>query len=268
MIRTAFCLCLLSASNLLLASGNDPEWREILKAADEDLAERDLLTAVGRLETAFELAKEFGPDDPRLGHSACRLGGVYAELGRFAEAKKLYQLALPIFHQLQDDGLDQLAYAHRQIADLDYFTGDYAAAEEGYRKALKIYEVQGNRESANVAACLYGLARVCRQQGKLEIAELSAREAIRQANALEKKPDNIASIFAELGYILAHKGDAAGAESIFKQSLEYAIKSHGEIHRETAHLLRGYASLLRATAREKLADVYVARAAHIEREVP
>jgi tetratricopeptide (TPR) repeat protein len=107
-----------------------------------------------------------------------RLGNLYQQQGKYAEAEPLYQRALSIWEQQWGPENLNVAWPLTSLGDLNYQQGKYAEAEPLLQHALHIREQTLGPEHPEVAYSLSGLANLYREQGKFAEAELLLQRAL------------------------------------------------------------------------------------------
>jgi tetratricopeptide (TPR) repeat protein len=140
---------------------------------------------------------------------------------------------------------------------------DAPFAERLYRKALAIrasalpaLDVELATTRLNLAGLI--LARESAESGKL--ASLALRSFERSLGAMDARAGTACGI---LGAVAATKGDALGAERMFRRALAIAEKAHGPQAPETASALENLADLLEQTGRRLAAGPLLQRAQQI-----
>ena len=106
------------------------------------------------------------------------LAKVYAQQGRYREAKTVLEHALPILEMTWPDGY-LVADGLYDLAQVERVEKDYAAAEPGYRKAIAAYEKVG-------AAGSQGLEMALRQY-----TSLPGTNRGDEAKALERRAESL-----------------------------------------------------------------------------
>ncbi len=160
-------------------------WRLANDRGCEALNQGRYAEAEDSLLTALEEAKNFEPEDPRLGISLDNLTNVYNAQGKYAEAERLYQRALAIVEKaLGPEHLD-VAVILNNLASVYYTQAKYAKAERLYQRALAIVEKALGPEHLNVAASLENYTTLLRDMNReTEAVQMEARaKAIREKAA-------------------------------------------------------------------------------------
>src|SRR5713101_1479608 len=107
------------AFGLGLASAQELEWTDAMKAAQRAFEESRYADAERLLRTAVKEAEKFGQEDRRLATSLSSLGTVLYSQGKYAESQRLYLQAVAILEKTLGPG-------HLRVADsLTGFAGIY-----------------------------------------------------------------------------------------------------------------------------------------------
>jgi tetratricopeptide (TPR) repeat protein len=157
-----------------------------------------------------------------------------------------------------------LATALYDLAILRRTQGDFAEAEQLYRRALAIRERAQGGDHPDVAVVLTNLAALKVAQGDFDAAQplLERSLAIRET-ALGKDDVRTAQSLSNLALLYAARGNAAAAEPLYLQSIAIfdAAKNTGPAHTaDFGRVLENYAALLHETGRDAEADQLEARA--------
>src|SRR5262249_51903573 len=115
---------------------------------EKEMIEANRLTRLGQYPEAEKLyleqariAESFEPGDIRLAKVWNNLGALYHQMGRFADAERLYRKALPTYEALQ--GAARVAYASvlNNLAEIERIRGRYNEAESLYKNAIRVREL-------------------------------------------------------------------------------------------------------------------------------
>lgn len=166
---------------------------------------------------------------------------------REAERKGTNDLALA-------DTLYNLAILRRQ-------RGEFADAEQLYRRALEIRERVQGPQHPDVAATLNNLAGLEAAQGRYDAAQplLERALSIREA-ALGKQHVLTAESVNNLALLYAAQGNAAAAEPLYQRAVSILENADQPSKAELNRVLDNYAALLHETGRDAEADALEARA--------
>ncbi|MBY0589300.1 tetratricopeptide repeat protein [bacterium] len=243
LIAFGWFVCLSVASSVL-AEENDPEWREFMALGDQSFSHSQYKMAEENFLEAHRLAKDFPERDLRRAYTAVRIADVYARDDRRAKARDLYEKAIDVFTEAQDDGLEHLAYTLKQLADLDSFEGKLSTAIDRYRRSKRILTVLEQHESDNFTACQFGIARAERLAGQLTEAEKDFHDILARLKDSQKSPVNTGEILAEYANIPWQKGDLPKTDQLLQEAYRQACAKRGEMHREVADILVRRSQLL------------------------
>lgn len=173
------------------------------------------------------------------------LGIVYTGLGRFAEARTLYEEGLAI--EKETLGENDLVYAQslNGYAILLERTADHAGALRAHRQALAIREAALGPEDLLVAQSLSNLATVHGSLGDLD----SSRTLQERALAIRRKklgPDAEAVVISmyNLGALHLQRQDHAAARPLFEEAYRIRKATLGESHMRTIQTLGALAGTM------------------------
>jgi len=140
------------------------------------------------LEAALELARELGPDDPRLARSL----GELAELRR-AQGEQLVKQSLEIFEARGEHFHPNIVPSLNNLAGYSYAQGKHSMADALYRRALQIWDETGQAPHRRLIPVLFNLATLCRQRDDLNEARSLMQRACDTADQVLGKdhPDTL-----------------------------------------------------------------------------
>lgn len=121
--------------------------------------------------------------------------------------------------------------------------GNYAEAEKHIRRSLELNRQISSSNSAYVAECISQLAELERLSGRLSDAERDSTEAISMFRRTEQQTRALGMALNVHGMILLSKADYAGAEPLFKESIEIMRSIYGDRHVEVAGIMQNLAAL-------------------------
>ena len=201
---------------------------ELFESADPDstrgaeVSVRELLER-GKLRIESELTEQPDIRAEILG----TLGTVYQGLGLYSEALELKRKALDSRREVSTEDDPELADHINNLAKVLRLTGDYAKAEETYRKALKMRERLGE-ESREIARTQNNLASALMSQGKYDQAEQLFLEALETRRDLDgDNRRDVAVTLNSLGALYLHLGDFPSAEHRLQEALSLRSLSLG-----------------------------------------
>ncbi|MEM7132673.1 MAG: CHAT domain-containing protein [Chloroflexota bacterium] len=146
------------------------------------------------------------------------MGVAYAELGQFAEAKKLFETALPIFIELEDD-YDEYneAVVRHNLANFVSTEGEFDVAISEYQQAIELWWVIG--EPLHRVHSLSGLALAYNGQGQYKAAFEALDQADEQYALVTPNPSTAGDLLNNRGVLHNSLGEYNEALSFFEQAL-------------------------------------------------
>ncbi|HZR39455.1 MAG TPA: tetratricopeptide repeat protein, partial [Ktedonobacteraceae bacterium] len=191
--------------------------------------------------------QQFRPEDQQIVPSLTSLANVYAQLGRYKGAEKLYQDALAICEQHPDP-----AYVVNGLTELAHFYSDqgkYTEAEPLYVRALTICKQRFGENHPNTASGLTNLANMYFRQEWYTEAEPLYRQALTiSEQQFGKEHPNLVLYLHNLANIYIHsKYEYTKAKPLYERALAICERHFGENHLKTAKSL------------DKLAYFYICR---------
>ena len=192
-----------------------------------------------RLRRAVAAAEQLGLDGSRQAGVRNALGILCKDTGRYLEAGLLYQQAL-------DSAPDSGARAnlYHNLAGLAHAQGDYAAAEEPARAAVKLRTSTEGASHPDVAADLAVLGAVLYEQHRYGEAEDLFNHALGIVeNRYGPDHDEVAVNLGNLAALYTATGRLGEAERCFRRSLQIRELELGSAHPDIARLLNNLAVL-------------------------
>ncbi|KAK6614281.1 NB-ARC and TPR domain protein [Botrytis cinerea] len=195
------------------------------------LTQRRLLQHVAR--QAFFI-NDAEVDMDRLYWEFHRLGNLYSDQGKLAEAEEMYLRALE--GKEKAFGLDHISTLNtiNNLGILYFDQGKLAEAEETYLQALKGYEKAFGLDHISTLDTVNNLGILYSDQGKLAEAE---EMYLRALEGREKAfgPDHISTFDTvnNLGNLYSDQGKLAEAEVMYCRALEGREKAFGPDHTST-----------------------------------
>ncbi len=129
------------------------------------------------LASALELARELGPDDPRLARSLGELAEVRRAQGDLEKAEELVKQSLEIFEARGEHFHPNIVPSLNNLAGYSYAQGKHPMADALYRRALQIWDETGQAPHQRLIPILFNLATLCRQRDDL----IEARSLMQRA---------------------------------------------------------------------------------------
>jgi len=219
----------------------------------------------------FAVLLTFGcATQPQLGKDEGRVAVVWQNEGRDSSGapavsaeKETERGLLAELRKEERKGTEDLALAGTlyRLAILRRQQGEFAEAEQLYRRALEIREREQGPNHPDVALVLNNLAALEAARGNYDAAQplLERALAIRQT-ALGEDDVLTAESLNNLALLHAALGDAAAAEPLYRRALSILEKTGTARGDELARVLDNYAALLHETGRDTDAEALEARA--------
>ncbi|MBL0164516.1 MAG: tetratricopeptide repeat protein [Xanthomonadales bacterium] len=162
-------------------------------------------------------------------------------------------------------GANLSADARRQRADVLVRRGDFATAEPLLRELLKSDQARRGSDSEAVATDWRLLAICLEELSRYDESAAAFGEAARIARALHgDHHSSLAYVLNDLGLMLMHRGDLAGAENALRETLSISHGIHGEESRDSWAV---ESNLLRVMELEgRYAEALKARQTMLEKE--
>ena len=207
----AWALCLALAAHGAAAAAPDEEARNLMRAAQGDLASGRNPDAVQKLERALALRSA----DPLAAEVQASLGSAYLASGRAAEAERT--LAAAIERARKTDRQPTLAAALIDLGNLRAAQGRYAEAQNRYRDAIDAAaenKALATRASTNLARALIDDGRPGEAIGILP----KVAAELRTLPASRDKAYGLVSV----GRLYGRLGDGARSAAVLRDSLEAA----------------------------------------------
>lgn len=182
-----------------------------------------------------------GPSGQGVGPAVKRLGDLYAQVGRFYEAKQEYDRALKIFETTLEVGPNRTGHLYtgecwEALADLDLRIGSYETAYGALQRAIKILEEEHGPRHPRVFRGKLKLARYYEHRRNLAEAEAIYIDAVKVHSDTvgDAHPDSIDMRIA-LGDFFYRKGDLDKAFAEYTKSIQLA-ESNSELPKENSTL--------------------------------
>ena len=130
--------------------------------------------------------------------AAGNLAGTLAELGRYAEARTIYEQTLVVTERISAPDSQDLAYALNNVATSAAQAGDFAGARTMLERSLVIFEHSLGPSHPTVAAVVKNLGDIATYEGRFDdAAKLYTRALDLQRRALgDHHPDVVGSLLA------------------------------------------------------------------------
>lgn len=223
-----------------------------LDAADLTLQLARTHAAAGEFETAEPLFRRalalrrthLPAHDPRIGESLRNLALVQHDLGRYAEAQRLYAEVAA-----GGEGFDPDAVNLGNQALLYYDLGDYARSERAYRQVLALRTARNGEAHESLAYVHDELGMALLAQGRLDEASVALGRGLEiRRRTLGEDHRDLARSLDHLGSLALARRDPAAAEALHRQALALRLRTLGAEHPETAESRLGLGLSLLAQA--------------------
>ncbi|TMH46592.1 MAG: CHAT domain-containing protein [Betaproteobacteria bacterium] len=206
-----WALCLLLAAGAVAAASPDEEARDLMRAAQGDLAVGRNADAVHKLERAL-VAR---PGEPLAADVQASLGSAYLATGRTADAER--SLTSAIERARKANRQQTVVAALNDLGNLRAAQGRFAEAQSRYRDAMEAAAAAGNkplgaRASTNLARALVDDGRSAEAIGMLP--KLAA-----ELRTLPVSPDKAYGLVS-VGRLYARLGDGVRSAAVLRDALE------------------------------------------------
>jgi tetratricopeptide (TPR) repeat protein len=178
----------------------------------------------------------------------------------FAEAKVLYERALPLAEKAYGSDSPWIAVIVNNLASALQYLGDLQGAKEHYERALKIDENVYGSDSPWIAVIVNNLGSVLQYLGDLQGAREHYERALKiDENVYGSNSPEIAVIVNNLGSILQDQGEMQSAREHYERALKIDENVYGPDHPSVARDVNNIGGVL-----QYLGDLQGARE-HYER---
>jgi serine/threonine-protein kinase len=188
-----------------------------------------LLSRIGDFQQAEKLQREsleirrnyHGDEHPDVAYCLSSLGRALYDQAYYDEAEALLRESLALHIRVTGQRHPVLGNNMNAIGLIQYDRGDYAAADTSFDNSLRFQRsVMGDKERNAMSTSLMRRARVLAATGRIDQAELLAREGLEMSQRLHgDKGPGVASSKVALGTVLLRAGRVAEAESLFADGL-------------------------------------------------
>ncbi|MEO8842508.1 MAG: tetratricopeptide repeat-containing protein kinase family protein [Kofleriaceae bacterium] len=141
---------------------------------------------------------ELGPEHPVTLTAAGNLAGTLSELGRYDEARTIYEQVLVVTERISDPDSQDLAYALNNVGTTAAQAGDFARARTMLERSLVIFEHALGPSHPTVAAVVKNLGDIASYEGHYDDAAAFYTRALDlQRRALgDHHPEVVGSLLA------------------------------------------------------------------------
>ena len=207
----AWALCLLLAAGGAAAASPDEAARELLRAAQADLASGRNPDAVQKLERALAAA----PSEPLAAEVQASLGSAYLASGRTNDAER--SLTVAIERARKANRPQTLAAALNDLGNLRAAQGRYTDAQSNYRDAIQAASAAGSKPLTARAST--NLARALADEGRRAEASGMLPKVAAELRALPASRDKAYGLVS-VGRLYARLGDGTRGASVLREALE------------------------------------------------
>jgi len=205
----------------------------------------DIATAIGYLERAIQTGLEvYPPEDPYLAFVESNLAGMYSDLGRYGEARRMYEDAIEVMEKSVGADSPKLMSALSLLAHLLFTQADHAGAAALYERVLETHLRQHGDAHSHTLKAKANLANAYYEIDRLHDAETLLREVLEvELNRPDRAVDQVVNATAGLGALLHRKGDHEAAEAYALEALALAEQAYGTDHIKVAYRLQNVVSV-------------------------
>ncbi|MFO0730910.1 MAG: tetratricopeptide repeat protein [Nitrospiraceae bacterium] len=172
------------AAVTLAGCAEDQRWLMAMERGNAALRSGDYTHAEEQYIVARKEAETIDPGGKRLAETLGQLGEVNRDLGRFAEAEKVFQQALAIREKVYGPDHAETAASLTDLGELYRMQGLFTQSEALHQRAREIREKVFGADSSKVAESLNNIAVVYQEQRRYADAEPILQRAL---TILEKR---------------------------------------------------------------------------------
>jgi tetratricopeptide (TPR) repeat protein len=226
-----------------LPSAQERGWAKHLQAGDTAFESRLFPQAEASYREAITAAKDFPPQDTRLGAALLRLGAVLQAQGRLEDAEPFLQQALAAMEQALGKSDPALAEPLALLARLHEEQQRLAEAEAGLRRIVELCQ-QDPSQQKRLAQTLGSLGMVYQARGDLDGAALVLQDAADLTEKLQGPTDvATASAQARLAEVRMALKRHEEARGLYEKALPILEAAHGTEHPDVVSLSYSLGSL-------------------------
>jgi tetratricopeptide (TPR) repeat protein len=146
----------------------------------------------------------YGPDNATTAYAMRALGTVLTKENKLEEARPLLEHALSVAEATNGEVHEGVATAAASLGVNEYYSGNYGAAAQHYKRSLAIFRrIYGSDHSNNVATLLCRLAEIAGKEKDNPGAEALVRQALAIFLEVQGPTGNkTAMAHVELGHFL------------------------------------------------------------------
>ncbi|MBK7641432.1 MAG: serine/threonine protein kinase [Planctomycetes bacterium] len=196
------------------------------------------------LEQAERVRRQHAQEDHMRANLLDTLGQVCRRLDLFDDARALIEEALAIREQAYGRQSLEYALSLRSLGQLEFQSGDFAAAAQHLADALPIHRAAGNQTHADVASIANDLAACLRNLGRDGEAEALHREALALRRARDPRSLPVAESLNNLAGVHLGRNELEPAVAELREALEIRASILGEGHLLALQTLSNLAAAL------------------------
>ena len=209
----AWALCLALAAGSAFAASPDEEARELVRAAQTDLAVGRNPDAVQKLERAQALA----PAAALAAEVQASLGSAYLATGRIGDAERTLGAAIDAGRKANRPQI--AAAALNDLGNLRAAQGRFADAEVSYRSAVEAAQAAGSKPLAARAST--NLARALADDGRRAEASAMLPKVAAELRTLPASRDKAYGLVS-VGRLYSRLGDGTRSAAVLREALDAA----------------------------------------------
>ncbi len=196
----------------------------------------DFVGSSEMLNRSIELSKLAGNVRGEMAATS-NLGHVYAELGRFDEARHCYDTTLEYYRSVGNQS--GVAYSLIAVGNVGFSTHGWQFAADKYEEAMSVFVQIG--DAGGELLCAGNLGQMFLVAGDSESATQYAEKALSLSRVLNK-PESEAMYLPVLAKAAAMRGDKSGSREFYRLAL--AIAHRIGDNRQILSLLETFAGIL------------------------
>jgi serine/threonine-protein kinase len=266
-----FVLSLFETNDPTLSRGEDISARDLLDAgaervdtelADQPEIQSEMYTVVAGLyeelgiyDQALALWEKAIPiqrdleEQELLAETLSRYGFTLNDMGRTEEAKPALREALQLRRERPDDP-EAVASSLNQLGMFLAYEGEYEEAAALLRESIEIRETLFEEDTPELAVSMANLGLTVKWNGDFDEAEVHYRRALDiRERTIGRMHPDYAVNLDNLGVLLGQRGDYADSENCFLEALAIRREMLGEEHPDVALSLNNLATLYRVQGR-------------------
>lgn len=215
---------------LPLAFAEEADWSALIKQGYASLRSGKYQAALEAYRAAARIAEQPGHSLDRRAISFNAIGMVYEEMGRYADAEKVYRRSLAAMEQAR--GREDALYAS-MLANLG---GSYSAqgrfreAEQLLREAIAIHQRAKPRNAVGLAMAQNRLAKALMNQRKFGEVDALLTDSMHTLETLPSMNLQLAMVVNNRGALMAYEGHYPESAEMFERCLSLMDHELGGDH--------------------------------------